>query len=339
VRNLGAFGTAEGHLVFDINDFDETTRGPFEWDLLRFAASLRLAGEEAGSGNGVDEAVVAFGRAWRKSIDAYARMPFVEVLRNEVRRITSQPIHRVLLKAERALPQRQLRRLAAQQAPGEWRFVSRPPLFRSVSRDRRDAVIASLASYGQTLSCDHRLALDRYRAVDVAFKVVGTGSVGMRDYVVLCQGASLEDVLLLQVKEAGPSCYEPSLGRQTDHHGQRVAEGQRLMQRASDPFLGWTEVEGRPFLVRQLCDHKASIEPGELCGRALLEYAVVAGEVFARAHARTGSAAALGGYAGRGGRFDAALAGFARAYAEQTHHDHARFQAAIRAGRLPAEGP
>ena len=168
--------------------------------------------------------------------------------------------------------------------------------------------------------------------MDVAFKIVGTGSVGTRDYVVLLFGASEDDPLFLQVKESLASCYAPYLRgvKVPAHHGERVAEGQHRMQTLSDPFLGWTTVSGRPFIVRQLSDHKASLDPRALRGGSLVEYALVVGEIFAKAHARTGDPAALLGYLGRSERFDDGLASFAAAYADQTAKDHAEFVAKVR---------
>lgn len=168
----------------------------------------------------------------------------------------------------------------------------------------------------------------------MGFKVVGTGSVGSRDYIVLALGRGVRDPLMLQVKESFASAYAPFVGDDGTHPGRRVAEGQRRMQTWSDPLIGWTSIGGRPFLVRQLSDHKASVEPDELRGAALQEYAAVCGQIFAKAHARTGDAAAIAAYCGAGTRFDRALDRFAVAYADQTSADYERFVRAIRAGRV-----
>jgi uncharacterized protein (DUF2252 family) len=337
VRNVGAYESAEGNLVFDINDFDETVRGPFEWDLVRFAASLLLMGQDAGCDDKqLDAAPLAFSAAYRRGITRFAGMRFIDVIRADVKRIvTERPTQRVLRKAERASTARLLPKLAVQ-TPDGWRLVARAPIMREVDAETREAVIASLARYTGTLTPEHRLAVSHYRPVDVAFKVVGTGSVGTRDYVVLCAGAAKNDVLFLQVKEAIASAYEPYVGRQVDEDGRRVVEGQRLMQRATDPFLGWTDVRGGSFIVRQLSDHKAGIEPEDIRGDALGAFAEVAGEIFARAHARTGSAAMIAGYLGRTDVFDYTIATFAAAYAKQTWQDHKRFVRAIKKGRIEA---
>jgi uncharacterized protein (DUF2252 family) len=198
------------------------------------------------------------------------------------------------------------------------------------------AVVRSLEAYRDTLSPDRRLALDAYRPVDVAFKVVGTGSVGTRDFVVLLLGRGPGDPLFLQVKEELASCYAPYLrgAPSAEHEGRRVAEGQHRMQTATDPLLGWTSIAGRPFIVRQLADHKAGLEPEDLVGDALPAYAVLCGEVLAKAHARTGDAAAISGYCGRGEALDDAITSFAIAYADQTERDHDRLRTAIRAREI-----
>jgi uncharacterized protein (DUF2252 family) len=188
------------------------------------------------------------------------------------------------------------------------------------------------------VSDDRQLLLDVYRPVDAAFKVVGTGSVGARDYVVMLVTTDAREPLFLQVKQEFPSAYAPFLKRAAHvaHQGQRVAQAQHRMQTLSDPFLGWTEIEGHHFLVRQLSDHKAAIEPDDLKGSALAEYARLAGELFAKAHARTGDPAVIHGYCGRSEKLDRAMGGFAIAYADQTESDHAAFVRAIKARKIRA---
>ena len=327
VRNLGAYASPEGHLVFDINDFDETICAPFEWDLLRFATSLVLAGREAGdSEKRCVEAAAAFVRSYRHCIEEFSLMAHLSLLRVDVKRIIRRtPVDLILRKAERATPDILLKKLTRRDGDAR-RFRDAPPLLRRVTGSEAERVLASFAEYSETLRCDDRLALGRYRPVDVAFKVVGTGSVGVHDYAVLFAGAAKEDVVFLQVKEAPPSCYTPYISLPpAGHNGRRVAEGTRLMQRASDPLLGWTTIDGRDYLVRQLNDHKASVEPEELEGESLAAYAKVAGTLFARAHARTGEAAAIAAYCGIGDKLDCAIARFAVAYADQSAADHARF--------------
>jgi uncharacterized protein (DUF2252 family) len=329
VLNMGAYSSPEGHLVFDINDFDETTRAPFEWDLLRFATSLVLAGREAGdSDRNSAGAASAFVHSYRLSMAAFSRMPFLDLLHFNVNRIASAgPVDRVLRKAERATPAALMKKLTR-----KGNFRHEPPLLRRLSRAEAAKVIAALPDYERTLSPDRRFALGHYRPVDVAFRVSGTGSIGLRDFVVLLAGTSAGDDLFLQIKEESLSCYAPFAPSDTAHNGQRAAEGQRLVQRASDPLLGWTSIEGKDYLVRQLNDHKAGIEPEDLKGKSLMRYAVVAGTVLARGHARTGEAAAIRAYCGRTGRLDRAIGRFARAYADQTAADHALFVKACGAG-------
>jgi len=189
--------------------------------------------------------------------------------------------------------------------------------------------------YYDTLSLDRRHFLERYRPVDVAFKVVGTGSVGTRDYVILCFGNGSEDPLFLQMKEEPTSGYAPYLKIQiSGNQGQRVAEGQRLMQAQSDIFLGWTRMDGRDYLVRQLADHKATICTDDLKGRCLTEYAKMCGEVLGKGHARSGDGCVLDGYCGDTEKLDSALAEFAIAYADQSTADYELFTSAVKKGRI-----
>jgi uncharacterized protein (DUF2252 family) len=338
VQNIGAFATPEGRLVFDLNDFDETITGPWEWDLKRLAASVVLAGREAGNGDRLcAKAVRTLTRSYRESMEHFSRMGVLELAKYEVHRHTKTgPVHTALGKAERATPAHAVEKLTLRRRPR--RFHDRPPLLCHVSGRTARAVIASLATYRETLSPDRRLVMEGYRPLDVAFKVVGTGSVGTRDYVVLFRGRNEDDYFLLQVKEELPSCYArhmvnvPPYG----HQGRRVAEGQHRMQTFSDPYLGWTSIEGRDYQVRQLCDHKGKVELEDMKGPALVEYALVSGEILAKGHARTGDAGAIAGYCGTATKLDKAMASFALAYAEQTCRDHEKLLAAIKAGRIKA---
>jgi uncharacterized protein (DUF2252 family) len=340
VRNLGAFAAADGHLVFDLNDFDETLPGPWEWDLKRLAASFVLAGQEAGdSKRECDDAVRDLVRSYREGMDRFAGMKVLELLRYEVRRGTRVgPVHDVLAKAERATPERTLEKLTVPTKDGGRRFADKKPLLEHLPDSTARNVLAALIPYRETLCAARQLVLDAYQPVDVAFKVVGTGSVGTRDYVVLCFGNGFDDSLFLQVKEEMPSCYSPYLPevKPFPHEGRRVAEGQYRMQTVSDPLLGWTTIDSRHFLVRQLADHKAAIDPAELKGTALREFAAVSGEILAKAHARTGDAAAIAGYCGKSDKLDQAISKFAFSYAEQVSQDHAQFVEAVRQGRVKA---
>jgi uncharacterized protein (DUF2252 family) len=336
VQNIGAFAAADGHLVFDLNDFDETIPGPWEWDLKRLAVSLVLAGRDAGSGERVcGEAVHALVRSYRQSMDRFSRMRFLDLMRYEVRhRLRRGPVAAALWKAERATPLQAVKKLTIPDRRHGRRFRNSPPLLQEVSGRMARRVLASLGPYRATLGPDRQLAFDIYRPIDVAFKVVGTGSVGTRDYVVLFFGNSTRDPLLLQIKEELPSCYARYLRDVPPfaNQGRRAAEGQHRMQSATDPFLGWTTLEGRDYLVRQLADHKAKIETADLKGAALEQFALVAGEILSKAHARTGDACAIVGYCGAGDALDEALSKFAVRYADQTEQDWTRFRRAIRAG-------
>jgi uncharacterized protein (DUF2252 family) len=340
VRNLGAYAAPDGHLVFDLNDFDETIVGPWEWDLKRLATSLVLAGREAGSRpRSIERATRSLVRSYRETLDRLSRLVMLDLLKIEIRRhLQSEVLHPVLLKAERVTAESAVEKLTVRRKGGARRFHDRPPILHHVPARIAKAVLAALREYRDTLGPDRQIAFDAYRPVDVAFKVVGTGSVGTRDYVVLLLGRGPADPLLLQVKEALPSCYARWLPDVPPcaHQGRRVAEGQHRMQSATDPLLGWTSIDGRDFIVRQLADHKAGLDPGDLRDEALVTYAVVSGEILAKAHARTGAAAAVAGYCGRSDRLDRAIAQFARAYADQTERDHARLLEAIKDREIQA---
>jgi uncharacterized protein (DUF2252 family) len=345
VRNLGAFAAPDGRIVFDINDFDETIRGPFEWDVKRMATSLILAGREAGAKHShCREAADTFLASYRSSMQSFARMPVLELARYLVHRVGDVlPISQIMRVAERATPLHNLEALTLRvaDAPRESaapataelppRTGPSPRIFKTVEPDltringklARD-VLDSLATYAETLEPERQHLLAQYTPLDVAFKIVGIGSVGLRDYCVYMQGNGAKDPLFLQIKEEVASAYTPYLGESAPYHnGRRVVEGQRAMQVQSDPFLGWTTVEGRDFLVRQLNDHKAAVALSELNIKpaALLEYAAVCGETLARGHARSGDPSMIAGYIGASARFDEAVAHFAADYADQTERD------------------
>jgi uncharacterized protein (DUF2252 family) len=305
----------------------------------RLAASLVLAGREAGDGDSLcAEAAKAFVFSYRAALRDFSLMSALDLARFEIRRYRRGPVAKVLEMAERATPLHSLEKLTVAARGGVRRFPKRPPLLLPLEKDKARRVIASLKAYRETVSDDRQLVLEAYRLVDVAFKVVGTGSVGTRDYAVLAFGDGADHPLFLQVKEEPPSGYAavlPGAARHL-HEGRRVAQGQHRMQTVSDPFLGWTTIAGRDYLVRQLADHKASIQPEQLKGPALEEYARVCGELLAKAHARTGDAAILYGYCGDTDRLDRAIGRFATAYADRTEADHAAFLKAIRAGRIKA---
>jgi uncharacterized protein (DUF2252 family) len=342
VRNVGAYAAPDGRLVFDINDFDETIRGPFEWDLKRMAASLTLAGrgsshKDAAGRRAVEQCIERYCTQMR----AFAAMPGMEVSRFQVHRLGKvEPVHEALVKAERATPQHTLEQLTepADSHPSPQgrekdgaragdasprRFREQKPTLTRVSGAQAAAVLASLEPYREMLAPERQHLLSFYRPVDVAFKVVGTGSVGLRDYCVYFEGNGSADPLFLQIKEEPASAYTGYLpdAHPAHHNGQRVAEGQRAMQLQSDPFLGWTHLGGRQFLVRQLNDHKGSIELEDLAGGGLQAFAEVCGELLARGHARSGDPLTIAGYVGTGDGFAEALGKFGAAYADQTEKD------------------
>ena len=325
IRNLGAYAAPDGRLVFDINDFDETTRAPFEWDLKRLAASLVLAGREAGSKGGfAKDAVNAFFERYRKCAHSFAEMPVLEVARFQVHRLMKvEPISEVLMKAERATPAHTLETITVPVKKGTGRiFREDKPVLSRITGLQRHQVLSAMKEYRGTLLPERQHILDQYRPIDVCFKVVGTGSVGTRDYCIYMEGNSPCDPLFLQIKEEVGSAYLPYVkDTKKVHWGRSVAEGQRAMQMQSDPFLGWTTIENRDYLVRQLNDHKASIDVEALKGAGLTAYAEVCGELLARGHARSGDVQVIVGYLGSGGCFGEALVDFAVAYADQTEAD------------------
>jgi uncharacterized protein (DUF2252 family) len=340
VRNLGAYAAPEGYLVFDINDFDETIPGPWEWDLKRLATSLVLAGREAGEGKTARQnAVAEMTFSYRTSMAGFATLGLHDLAKVEVRRgWQGTPVHALLHKARRITPKATLKKLTVPAARNSHRFHDRPPVLRHVNQKTFNGVVKSLRSYRQTLPVMYQSIFQGYEPTDVAFKIVGTGSVGTRDYVLLLFGNGVGDPLFLQVKEELPSCYAPYLPGMAPitNQGQRVAEGQKRMQTVSDPLLGYTIFDRRHFLVRQLADHKAAIDPLELKGTALLEYGRVCGEVLAKAHARTGDAGAIAGYCGKSDALDIALVKFAKLYADQTESDYEQFKKAIAKGKVRA---
>jgi uncharacterized protein (DUF2252 family) len=339
VRNLGAFAAPDGRLVFDINDFDETIVAPFEWDVKRMATSLVLAGRAAGVKNiNCREAAAVFLERYRTMMATFARMPVVEVARYQVHRLQNvSAVAGILRMAERATPRHTLLTLTEVEAATAKKkvvkkahrpqrvFKTMPPMLTRVKGQAAERVVGSLTKYAESLQPERRHFLAQYRPVDVAFKVVGTGSVGLRDYCVLMEGNGAKDPLFLQIKEEVESGYAPYVATKDrviqGHQGRRVVAGERAMQLQSDPFLGWTTMEGRDYLVRQLNDHKASIQLESLKAAGLLEYAAVCGEILARGHARAGDSAMIAGYLGTSTRFDEAVAVFAEAYANQTELD------------------
>jgi uncharacterized protein (DUF2252 family) len=343
VLNFGLWATPERNLFFDLRDFDETLPGPFEWDVKRFAASLVVAARA----NRVKPAraaaaVLAGVEAYRKSMRRYAGMPELGIWYDGmcVDRLMSyyEPADRgqVSIHIEKKRRRRTSRGAFAKltaMAQGRPRIATDPPLRVTISDDEQaDLVDHFLAEYRLTLQEDRRILFDRFTEVDTVRQVVGVGSVGMRVYLTLLEGRSGADPLFLQVKQAGPSVYEAHTTPSRYHnHGARVINGKRLVQTATDIFVGWGSFHGRDYYVRQFRDMKI-IPTTELIAPRLAEFATACGVALARAHARTGDPVAINGYIGTGPKFAAAIGQFARRYAEQNDRDHAQLVHAIAAG-------
>ena len=336
--NLGAYGAPDGRLVFDLDDFDESCRGPFEWDLKRLATSFVVGGRVAGHSDAdCISCVRSLVRTYREGLDRLSRMPVVEAARLEITpRSTGKRLAPVFTEAARDPPGELVKKATVTRSVGHSRFRSAPPHQFRMKRLEVEKVLGSLAEYRTTLGPSGLQMLDAYVPFDTAFRVVGTGSIGVDNYLILLYGSGVDDPLFLQLKEEDSSCWRPYLPTAVDyerrypHQGRRTAEGQLRTQTVADPFLGWTRIGGKDFVVRQWSDHKATINVGMLRKRAVLEdYAALCGQVLAKAHARTGDAAMLSGYCGRSERLDAAVASFAMAYAEQTERDYERFRKSI----------
>ncbi len=354
LSNFGMYASPERTLVFDLNDFDETHPAPWEWDVERLVASFVVAARQNGfSADDQRAAAAAAARAYRVTMGRAAQLSAREVYHSLVtaetllalgsvrpggRRTRQQraaKIERTAEKARRRTAGQALARLVAPGADGVLRITPDPPVTYRPSSPPAD-LLEVPRRYRATASPDIEALLRRYRAVDYAIRVVGVGSVGTRCYILLCVDAT-GDALVLQAKEATRSVLEPwTAPAALPHMGQRVVAGQRIMQAASDPFLGWTESEGRHYYVRQFRDMKGSFEIERLTAPLLVDYAVLCGGVLARAHAQSCEPAVLAGYLGRGTAFDEAMTTFAVAYADQNERDHAALLAAIATGRIVA---
>ncbi|MCT2589121.1 DUF2252 domain-containing protein [Streptomyces sp. N2-109] len=350
--NFGLYGDARGSLVIDLNDFDETVHGPWEWDLKRLATSLVLAGREAGAD---EEQCAAAAQdsvgAYRRTMRLLARMPVAEawnaipdeelVSHTDARDLLGT-LERVSEKARRNTSARFAARATEDDGEGGRRFVAAPPVLRPVPDAEAAQVAAALTSYLGTLSKDRLPLLGRYAVHDVAFRVVGTGSVGTRSYVVLLLDHRGEP-LVLQVKEARPSVLAPQLARAgfaapvVEHEGRRVVLGQKRMQVVSDTMLGWTEVANRPYQVRQFRNRKGSVDPAALAADQVDDYGRMTGALLARAHSHTADPRTVAGYCGKTEELDEAVRDFAVAYADRAEADHAELVTAVRAGRIAAE--
>lgn len=350
--NFGLYGDARGRLVIDLNDFDETVVGPWEWDVKRLAVSLVLAGRVAGADETVCRAAAfdAVG-AYRRTMRLLARLPALdawnaiadeELVSHTDARDLLGTLERVSEKARNNTSARFAAKATEECGDGGRRFVDAPPVLRRVPDAEAAAVATALEEYLRTVSVDRLPLLARYAIHDVAFRVVGTGSVGTRSYVVLLLDHR-GDPLVLQVKEARASAllpYLPAAGFQVaeaEHEGHRVVLGQKRMQVVSDILLGWTTVDGRPFQVRQFRNRKGSVDPAALAPDQLDDYGRMTGALLARAHAHSADPRLLAGYCGKKEELDEAVAGFAMTYADRTEADHAELLAAIKSGRIAAE--
>ncbi|HWM63188.1 MAG TPA: DUF2252 domain-containing protein [Solirubrobacterales bacterium] len=363
LSNFGVFAAPDRRLVFDLNDFDETLPGPWEWDVKRLAASFEIAARENGFKGGQRRAVVrTVARAYRDAMRGFADLRSLEVW---YARLDAEAVMQLLRAKGHKLTKRATKGVAKARAKdslraldrlthevgGELRIVSRPPLVVPVEEllsgekgfDVEETIRGVIERYGESLKGDRRHLLETYRFRHLAHKVVGVGSVGTRAWIVLLTGRDDGDPLFLQAKEAQASVLEPYAGKSAfENHGRRVVEGQWLMQAASDSFLGWcptTGIDGRQrdFYVRQLWDGKGSIEVDAMTPETMEIYARMCGWTLARAHARSGDAVAIGAYLGSGDVCDGAIAEFARLYADQNERDHAALAAAIESGRIEAE--
>ncbi len=365
LSNFGLFAAPDRRLVFDCNDFDETLPGPWEWDLKRLAASIVIAARSIGAKEReADQAVIEACAHYRDRLRELAQMTNLEVWhqRLEVDRVievlektdNQEGASAVQKAAEKAYTRdslREFRKLTTVEN-GRRRIVADPPLITpidqiaselgiEVSPGEIERVIKGvLANYKGRLLMDRRHLIDQYEVVDIARKVVGVGSVGTRVWIVLMIGRDENDPLFLQVKEAGPSVYEAYLGKSdAQTPGQRVIHGQRLMQGASDPLLGWESFKGvdgvvRDYYVRQLKDWKGSAKIEKFTPDQLKNYGALCARVLARAHARSGDRVAIAAYAGKGDALDVAIARFAAAYADQNDRDYARMREAVESGRI-----
>jgi uncharacterized protein (DUF2252 family) len=362
LSNFGGFASPSRDLVFDLNDFDETLPGPFEWDLKRLAASVEIAARDRGFDDKTRRSsVLASVRAYREAMRSFAAMgnlalwytrldvaQLADGLDAEKHKRQVKSIKKVAAKARTKDSLKAFAKLT-HEVDGEPRILSDPPLLVPIEElaghldvDQITGEVMELfRGYRRSLQPDRRKLLETYRYVDLARKVVGVGSVGTRCWIMLLLGRDNSDPLFLQVKETGPSALESVLGRsQYRNHGQRVVEGQRLMQAASDIFLGWIHskagLDGRPrdFYVRQLWDWKTSADLDTILPEGLELYAQACGGTLARAHARSGDRIAIASYLGKNDVFDRAVADFAVAYADQNERDYALLVQAARDGRI-----
>ncbi|WP_210479348.1 DUF2252 domain-containing protein [Naasia sp. SYSU D00948] len=348
--NFGFYASPEGDLVLDLNDFDEAHPGSWEWDLRRLVASVWVAGRENGASEDQCEESVRFCVAsYREEVRFLADQPLLtrsftrldagrlhettreQSLRDEIERSVRRARKRT---NDRALPR------FTRESEGRRQIVADPPLITRLPEAEQEQIGAALDDYLRTLAPHWRRVVGGYTVIDVAHKVVGVGSVGLRAYVALLEGSSPDDVLFLQLKQARRSVLGPHVHGDSAwhaHQGQRVVEYQQALQTVSDPLLGWTSIGDRQYYVRQFRNMKGAIAVDAIDAPALTDYAGIVGRLLAKGHARTSGASMIAGYCGSSDRVDRAMARFARAYADQTEADHARLVQAVRRGDLPAD--
>ena len=351
INNFGLYGTPQRDVVIDLNDFDEATLGPWEWDLKRLVASVNVAGRENGiSRKERRRAVMQSVNGYRANMSRLSKMGIVEVWSiygYAERRPTAVKvpnsawaiIQKTVAKAKRTTNETLLPKVAQRSHDGGWRFQDAPPILTRVDDVTRHKVIASLVEYAEQLVPSARAMLQRYVVADVAHRVVGVGSVGTRAYLLLLFGNGDSDPLFLQVKEAivpVHAAYLPPMILREQHEGRRVVTAQRLLQALGDTLLGHTKIDGRPYFVRQMKNMKASMPVSLMTGEPFEFWAFLCGALLARAHARFGDAVRIASYCGDEDTLDRALADFAEAYGDQTERDHAELVKAIKTGRVKA---
>jgi uncharacterized protein (DUF2252 family) len=349
--NFGFYASPERRLVMDVNDFDETVRGPWEWDVKRLLTSLVVAGREAGiDDQACRDAARDSARTYRAAVREVASMPVLDHWYLSTDRTTlerfdvgqlSEVFDRVEKKARKNTSKKAASKFTQRLGTNEWCFVEEPPVLTRVAEEESEAVVDGLEAYLETLPPERQYLLSRFSVTDVASRIVGLGSVGLRSYVVLLHGNG-EDALILQVKEARHSALAEHLDTPAyPHEGERIVRGQKWTQTLSDILLGWTTIDGRPFLVRQFRDMKGSIDPTSLKPSRFDDYARVCGAVLGRAHARSADPRLLVGYCdgvdeGGGAEVDDALSRFAVSYADQTEKDLQTLTDGVTHGRIAA---
>jgi len=365
LSNFGVFGSPERRLVFDVNDFDETLPGPWEWDVKRLAASMLIAARDSGFRAKRQERIVldTVG-AYRTAMASFAGMTNLQVwyahldTENVLEEYGSQFKSKVVKQTKKALAKARTKdsmkafSKLTHLVDGQPRIIDEPPLIVPLERlspgEDRDELFERLhellSGYRETLEFDRRVLLELFQLTDFAGKVVGVGSVGTRAWIALLLGRDGQDPLFLQIKEAAASVLEEPLGAsEFSNHGERVVVGQRLMQATSDIFLGWLHVDATShdpasdYYVRQLKDWKGSAEIEQMTAKAMATYGALCGWMLARAHARSGDRIAIAAYLGDGDSFDRALVEFSKAYADQNDRDHQALKAAVDAGKIDAQ--